>query len=371
VPRGGPGRLADLRVLDARHHHLVAGLETLAHYPLAAGRAAEGDVLARHLAVGPDDHHVGTHGIAQHRLLRDQEHLVLLAELRLQCHVHARQQGALRVRHHRTQVDRAGGRVDRDVGEIQHARLAVGAAVGHGDLHAGLVPLGQGDIAAALRLAHLLERVHAHGEVDVHRVDLVDRGEQGGLAVADQRALGDLLLAGAAGDRRGDVGIAEVDACGLHACLRRLHRGGAGALGGQGVVQVGLRHVTLGRQFAHARSGDLVVGVGGPGLGQRGLGCVQRGLQRGRVDLEQQLALLDVGAFVIGALEQHAGHAGAHVGAAVGREPADQVAGQRRALGLRLDHADFRRWHLLRAVLVALAAGAQGQQAQAQQCRAQ
>ncbi len=35
--------------------------------------------------------------------------------------------------------------------------------------------------------------IAAHREVDVQRVELVDGGEQGGVALADQRAFGDLL----------------------------------------------------------------------------------------------------------------------------------------------------------------------------------
>lgn len=297
---------------------------------------------------------------------------MLLAEVGRQRYVHARQQVVLRVGHGGAQVDRAGGRVDRGIGEIQRARFAIGAAVGQGDLHAGLVRIGQGDVAAALRAAHLFQRIHAHGEVHVHRVELVDGGEQGGFAAADQRALGDLLLAGAAVDRCGHAGVAQVDARGLHIGLCRLHRGGGTALGGQCVVQVRFRDIALRRQFAHALRGGLAVDVGGLRLRLRCLRGGQCGLQRSRVDLEQQLALLDVGALVIAALEQHARHAGAHVGTAIGRQAPNQVAGQRRALRLRLEYAHFRWRHLRWALILAFAAACgQRQQAQAQQGRAQ
>src|SRR3546814_16547450 len=61
----------------------------------------------------------------------------------LQGHVHARQQLVVRVGDGGAQVHRAGCRVDRGGGEIDRARFGIGAAVGQGDAHAGLVLAGQ------------------------------------------------------------------------------------------------------------------------------------------------------------------------------------------------------------------------------------
>ncbi|MCW0425801.1 hypothetical protein NB713_003744 [Xanthomonas sacchari] len=229
--------------------------------------------------------------------------------------------------------------------------MRIGAAVAELDLHGGLVLGVEGDVAFGLRLAQLRQFVGTHREVDVQRVQLVDRGQQRAVALADQRALGDLLLAGAAGDRRSDGGVAEVDTRGFHRRTGLLHRRGGAAFGGLGVVQVGLGHVGLRRQAARAGGGGLGVGVGGFGRGQLALRRGQGRTQRRRVDLEQRLAFLDVGAFGVQALFQHAGHAGAHVGAAERGQAADQFALKRHGLRLRLQHAHFRRRHGLLLLL--------------------
>ena len=65
-------------------------------------------------------------GAARHRLLRQQRSPSLgLRLLEPHAHVHARQQQAVRVRHLGAQRDLARGRVDRQVGEQQLARLRV------------------------------------------------------------------------------------------------------------------------------------------------------------------------------------------------------------------------------------------------------
>ncbi len=55
------------------------------------------------------------------------------------------------------------------------------------------------------------------------------------------------------------------------------------------------------------------------------LGSGEGRLVRRRIDLEHQLALFDVGALRVRALEQQARYAGAHVGATVGGKASDQV----------------------------------------------
>src|SRR5690606_39831154 len=121
-------------------------------------------------------------------------------------------------------------------GEVQHALVAVLAAVWQAHHDFGLLVAGGGR-----RGTDALELADADGEVHVQRIDLVHRGQQGRLALADQGTLGHALLAGDTGDRRAHGGIAEVDARGLDRRAGSLYRGGIAALARQRVVEVGLR----------------------------------------------------------------------------------------------------------------------------------
>lgn len=60
------------------------------------------------------------------------------------------------------------------------------------------------------------------------------------------------------------------------------------------------------------------------------------------IDQEQGLALLDLRAFLVDALEQHARHARAYVGAAERRQAADQLTLQRQGLRLGVDRSPSR-----------------------------
>src|SRR5262249_46846524 len=163
------------------------------------------------------------------------------------------------------------------------------------------------DRAVRLRLLQLVELADRLAEVDVDRVDLRDRRQQRRLALPDQRAFGDLLLAGAAADRRDDAGVTGIDLRRVDVGLRLLDRGG------HCIVQIGLRQQALVGYGTGTLGSDAVVLRGRLRGGEVRQLRVQRGLQRRRVDLEQQLAFLDVGAFGVDALEQHAGDARAHV----------------------------------------------------------
>ena len=163
------------------------------------------------------------------------------------------------------------------------------SAVGQEDLHAA--------VAAVAGLAHLLEFVDADREVDVHLVDLVDGGEQRGIALPDQRAFGDLLLARAPADGRTHGGITQVYARRIHRRPAREPRGGCRAFRGERVVEVCLRNELLRRQRARAFRRGVRVGVVGVCGRERSFGLAKRGLQRRRIDHEEQLALRHVAAF--------------------------------------------------------------------------
>ena len=125
--------------------------------------------------------------------------------------------------------------------------------------------------ARALRLAHLRELGRRSSRSSTYsRIDLVDGGQQRRIALADQRAFGDLLLAGAAGDRRAHDGVAQVDARGVdRAPSPAAPRRRPTAFGGFRVVEVGLRDELLRRQLARAFGGGVRVGVVGLRGGQR------------------------------------------------------------------------------------------------------
>ncbi|MNE00071.1 hypothetical protein D3C80_924670 [compost metagenome] len=114
----------------------------------------------------------------------------------------------------------------------------------------------------------------------------------------DDLALGDAAADNQARDRRLDLALGQAGA-GLG--QRRLGRGqigGGGALVGQGRIQRGLAEEAARLQFLSAGQGGVVPGgVGLGGLHPRLL-LAQLGLQQGVVQLDQNLALTDVGAFI-------------------------------------------------------------------------
>ena len=69
--------------------------------------------------------------------------------------------------------------------------------------------------AAGQVLFHAQQFGGGLGDIDVHGVELLDGGQRRGLAGGDQRAGGDRGAADAAGNRRLDAGVIEVDARGL------------------------------------------------------------------------------------------------------------------------------------------------------------
>ena len=107
-------------------------------------------------------------------------------------------------------------------------------------------------------------------------------------------------------------------------------------------IQIRLRNRAGGFQFPGALREHVRVGRVRFGLRQRGLGRFERRLERRRVDLEQRLPFVNVRAFLVQALEQHAWHARSHVGRTRGGEPADEVARELHRLRVRHDDPDFR-----------------------------
>ncbi|MNV21527.1 hypothetical protein D3C71_1124650 [compost metagenome] len=158
------------------------------------------------------------------------------------------------------------------------------------------VQCGDVHLAGGLGLAHGGQLALGQVEHDMDRMDLGQRHQR--RAGADDVAGVDRADTGDAGDRGGHAGVLQ-----LH--LGRAH---AGFVGGHGTfelghlvalgVQVGLGHVLA----VLGGVGALVVGARGGQLGLvlalgRG-GFIEAGLQGARVDLGEQVALLDFLAFL-------------------------------------------------------------------------
>ena len=121
---------AGLDLLSALHDHALAGLDAVADQPPIANRAGrlQRPLLDFVLAID-DERHGLTACVVRDTLLRDEQPFVVDGLRDERAHVHARQQEAIRIREPRPQPDHAGGFIDRDVGEGQHARVLVFAAV--------------------------------------------------------------------------------------------------------------------------------------------------------------------------------------------------------------------------------------------------
>ena len=174
------------------------------------------------------------------------------------------------------------GGINRQVRKQQAAWLRVFGAVVEHDAHDRRIgaasPL---ELAAGHRRAQLHHVRRRLGEIHIHRVNLLDDGQFGGIALPHQRAFSDQRAANTARNRRRHGGIAQRDAGGLHIGLAHGHIGSRLFFGGHGVGIVLLadgigfdqRLVALGQRG----------GLGQIGLGTRltGLGAGNSGSVRG------------------------------------------------------------------------------------------
>ena len=177
LPRAGLHRRAGADLLETLDHHRVAGLQAAGDDPVGLDGAAGGHRHLLDLVFLVDQHQaLGAVGRALQRLLRHQQRLVVHALLQLHAHIHARQQHVVRVRHFGAQVDLTGGRVDRDAGEQELARVRILGTVlqhhrGAGGVLADLLELAAGEGAT--------QRRQIRGglvEVDIDGVELLHRG---------------------------------------------------------------------------------------------------------------------------------------------------------------------------------------------------
>ena len=191
----------------------------------------------------------------------------------------------------RAQLDRSGGRIDLAVEGLQRA---VGDLVG-----AAAIERGRRQHRAALQpLRDRLQIVLGHREQHADRLQLRDDDDAVGVARRDVVALVDLAQSDAAVERRQDVAILQVD-------LGGLDRGGIGfhralILRDQRDLRVErlARHRVLRGQPLVAREIDLRALQQRLVARQIALGLRQRRLIGPRVDLGDQIAFLDLVAFL-------------------------------------------------------------------------
>lgn len=164
--------------------------------------------------------------------------------------------------------------------------------------------IGQGEIDRVLNLSRagpLAGAVQAHVfevgalvriQVAIDRIERHDAGKQARLRgpPVDEITLGDEVAADTPADRRLDLGELHVEASGLDARLRRLQISRSLALLTELRVVVFLRGGISFQQPLRALEPGAGQGEPGLRLGDLGLGALEHGLVRARIDHEQQAA---------------------------------------------------------------------------------
>ena len=205
-----------------------------------------------------------------------------------------------------------GNRIDRAV--VEHE-----ADLGR----VGRNPVEIAAVKGTAQLVHLRDRL---GEVGVDRVELLDRGETGGLVLHHQRAFAHQRGADDAADRRTDRCIIEIESGACDVGLAAADLGLGLALGPDGLFVLGLGRRALAGQRRDAprmlcgeieRSHRLV---------QRGFARLQFHLERLGVDPVQRIAGLHLGALLEQTFDDDAGDARANFRNPGGRDPARQFA---------------------------------------------
>ena len=176
----------------------------------------------------------------------------------------------------------------------------------------------------------------------------LDDGHFGGIAGTGQGAFGDQRLADAPGNRRGHLGVAQIQRRrfqrrfgGKHV-RRALQRAGFGVFVGllADAVDFDERLVAfgLGLRLLQCRLG----------LGEIGLRAVITGLQRRGINFKQHLIALHVRSFLEQPLHQNARGAGPHFGHPHGVDAPRQFGGDGHRFGSHDHDANFGRRHSAR-----------------------
>ncbi len=103
----------------------------------------------------------------------------------MHAYVHAGEQLPIRIGDDPAQGDGTGGRIDTHIRKIERAGVAVRRPVLQRQLHHGLIVARECDIARGLLAPQSLHFHRGLIEVDVDGVELLDRGQKSGLALAN------------------------------------------------------------------------------------------------------------------------------------------------------------------------------------------
>ncbi len=161
------------------------------------------------------------------------------------------------------------------------------------------------------------------------------------VALAWTRAAGpDVHGAGAAGEGRADLVVAQRDGGGFHRGGVRVHQAAAALQAGQRGVQGALRDEVLRQQVLGAFVLALQVAEAGLVAGELGPRLVEVGAVRALVEAEQDLTLGDRLAVVDQHVADRRGGLGAEVDLVDRRDGAGGFDGDRDVAALRGDHAD-------------------------------
>ena len=286
--RGG----ARFHFLQALHDHLLAAGQAAADDPAVALGALGFHRQGHHLAVGQHCHHHFALGGTDQGPLRHGEGLFIHGLLHFHPHEHSRQQHAVGIGHFGPQQYLAGARVHGHFREQQLAFVAIGGAVFQQHPHLG-AGAGHG-VTLAAETQHFAAGL---GEVHVDGIELFDGGQVGGFVLAHQRAFGHQRAPDATRYGCAHGGVVQIDA-------------GAG-VGSPGSGHIGFRLLGAGEGLVVFLGADRIarqqilqpclfqIGLGQIRLGPRhvGFGGVQHRPQGGGIDLEQQVAGLDLAAF--------------------------------------------------------------------------
>ena len=324
------------QTVDTVGHHLVAGLQIATHTDIVAIGHAHGDLALRHRVVGLDQIDI----VVLHRVRWHDQGLVNLPHLQLHIDELIGKQMAVGIVESGLGLDGARRRVD---GVVQRIELALGQHL----LLFTVPQLHRHGLARAQLFGQRADMNLWDGESRVNGPHLGDGHQAVGVRGVDHIAQIRLAQAQAPRDGRRDLGIAQLQLGRIDLTLVCRHRAlqlahqrflGIDLLACDGILLEQLA-VTLQVQLRILELSLIP--------GQRTLHLGQRSRKAARVDLGQQLACLDLIAFLEMQLEQLARDLGAHHGrgpCAHGADGADEyphvaLLHHSHGYGLGLSHA--------------------------------
>src|SRR5712672_3294169 len=194
-------------LLETGDYDLVVRIEAGLHDPQTVMDSAKHDVLALGLVFRSKNIDVFAILIGHDGLVVDQHRHVFGAPFELHARIETGHKDAVRVRHHRAHVDRAGRRIYLVVDEVHRARMRKASFAGEAHPHR---VFRVGPFALAGELAVPQEGLLVRLEVDIDRVLRDDAGEHG-LVGLDKVAERQQSAADSARNRRTYLGEVEIE----------------------------------------------------------------------------------------------------------------------------------------------------------------